>query len=57
MTTEVVSREAVIEALGRIVTPGAKMLALADDMGLRKTAYPALRAILAQLCLREVRGG
>jgi ribonuclease R len=49
MTTELLSREAVIEALGRIVTPGAKVLALADDMGLRKPQYAALRAMLIQL--------
>lgn len=57
---ELLSRDAVIEALGRIVTPGAKMVALADDMGLRKPEHAELRSILLQLVedgIAEVRPG
>ena len=38
-----------MEALGRIVTPGIKLTALADDLGFRKQDYSRLRATLAGL--------
>ena len=44
-----IHRRAVLEALGRIVTPGIKLTALADDLGFRKQDYSRLRAALAGL--------
>jgi ribonuclease R len=44
-----VTRQEVIEALGRVVTRGVRLIALADDMGLRKQDHAQLRALLTEL--------
>jgi len=42
-------RQAILEVLSRLVTPGIKLTALADDLGARKHEYAALRAELLEL--------
>ncbi len=42
-------RQAVIDCLSRIVTPGIKLTALADELGCRKHEYTELREILFDL--------
>jgi ribonuclease R len=44
-----VTTEDILDALGRVVTRGVKLHALADDLGLKKQEYAALRSILAEL--------
>ncbi len=47
MTT--IDRQAVLETLSRLVTPGIKLTALADELGARKHQYAELREILFDL--------
>ncbi|MDX2089995.1 MAG: ribonuclease R [Kofleriaceae bacterium] len=47
MTT--IDRRAVLDSLSRLVTPGIKLTALADELGARKHEYGALRAIVLKL--------
>jgi ribonuclease R len=47
MTT--LDRQAVIDCLSRLVTPGIKLTALADELGARKHEYAELRSILFDL--------
>ena len=42
-------RQAVIDTLSRLVTPGIKLTALADELGARKHEYAELRSILFDL--------
>src|SRR5580692_10329187 len=42
-------RHAIIECLSRLVTPGIKLTALADELGVRKHEYAALRADMFDL--------
>ncbi len=42
-------RQAILDCLSRLVTPGIKLTALADDLGLRKQDYSALRSAVFQL--------
>jgi len=42
-------RQAVIECLSRLVTPGIKLTALADELGARKHEYAALRSLVFAL--------
>src|ERR1041384_289870 len=44
-----IDRQAILEALSRLVTPGIKLTALADDLGARKQQYAALRESLLDL--------
>jgi len=44
-----VTREDILDALGRVVTRGIKLPALADDLGLKKQEYDRLRTLIAQL--------
>ena len=43
-------RQAILDCLARLVTPGIKLTALADDLGLRKHEYNDLRAEILDLC-------
>ncbi|MCB9574117.1 MAG: hypothetical protein H6709_18695 [Kofleriaceae bacterium] len=56
-----VTRESVLEALGRVVTRGIRLTALADDMGLRKQEYVQLEQIVKRLAddgvVHRVAGG
>ncbi len=47
MTT--LDRQAVLDCLSRLVTPGIKLTALADELGIRKHEYSELRSILFDL--------
>jgi ribonuclease R len=47
MTT--IDRRAVLDSLSRLVTPGIKLTALADELGARKHEYTELRAIMFDL--------
>jgi ribonuclease R len=47
MTT--IDRQAVMDCLSRLVTPGIKLTALADELGARKHEYTELREILFDL--------
>ena len=47
MTT--LDRQAVLDCLSRLVTPGIKLTALADELGARKHEYAELRSILFDL--------
>ena len=47
MTT--LDRQAVLDCLSRLVTPGIKLTALADELGVRKHEYAELRSILFDL--------
>src|SRR6478735_8738054 len=42
-------RQAILDCLSRLVTPGIKLTALADDLGTRKQDYSSLRAELLEL--------
>src|SRR5213592_3541608 len=42
-------RQAVVDTLSRLVTPGIKLTALADELGARKHEYAELRSILFDL--------
>ncbi len=42
-------RQAVIESLSRLVTPGIKLTALADELGARKHEYGSLRSLMVQM--------
>ncbi|MGN6106400.1 MAG: ribonuclease R [Kofleriaceae bacterium] len=42
-------RQAVLDSLSRLVTPGIKLTALADELGVRKHEYSELRSILFDL--------
>ncbi len=44
-----VTSEDILDALGRVVTRGVKLQALADDLGLKKQDYAKLRSLLAEL--------
>ncbi len=44
-----VDRQAITECLSRLVTPGIKLTALADELGVRKHEYAALRADMFDL--------
>jgi len=44
-----IDRQAVLETLSRLVTPGIKLTALADELGARKHEYTELRSILFDL--------
>jgi ribonuclease R len=44
-----IDRQAILEALSRLVTPGIKLTALADELGARKQQYAALREHLLDL--------
>jgi ribonuclease R len=44
-----IDRQAVIESLSRLVTPGIKFLALADELGARKHEYDKLRKVIDDL--------
>src|SRR5688572_2985145 len=44
-----IDRQAVLDSLSRLVTPGIKLTALADELGARKHEYTELRAILFDL--------
>jgi ribonuclease R len=44
-----IDRQAILEALSRLVTPGIKLTALADELGARKQQYAALREYLLDL--------
>lgn len=43
-------RQAILDCLARLVTPGIKLTALADDLGLRKHEYNALREEILDMC-------
>src|SRR5947207_13527599 len=47
MTT--LDRQAVLDSLSRLVTPGIKLTALGDELGVRKHEYAELRSILFDL--------
>src|SRR4051794_28555763 len=47
MTT--LDRQAVLDSLSRLVTPGIKLTALGDELGVRKHEYAQLRSILFDL--------
>ncbi len=47
MTT--IDRQAVLDSLSRVVTPGIKLTALADELGARKHEYAELRSIMFDL--------
>jgi ribonuclease R len=42
-------RQAILDCLSRLVTPGIKLTALADDLGVRKQDYSELRAQILEL--------
>ncbi len=42
-------RQAVLDSLARLVTPGIKLTALADELGARKHEYAALRSLMFDL--------
>ena len=42
-------RQAILECLSRLVTPGIKLTALADDLGVRKQDYSELRSQILEL--------
>ena len=44
-----IDRQAVIETLSRLVTPGIKLTALADELGAHKHQYAALREVILDL--------
>src|SRR5258706_12777204 len=43
-------RQAILDCLSRLVTPGIKLTALADELGARKQDYSQLRATVLELC-------
>src|SRR5215468_2392016 len=44
-----IDRQAIIDTLSRLVTPGIKLTALADELGARKPQYAALREVILDL--------
>src|SRR3569623_3449708 len=42
-------RQAILESLSRLVTPGIKLTALADELGVRKHDYETLRSTVLEL--------
>src|ERR1700733_7989252 len=44
-----IDRQAIIETLSRLVTPGIKLTALADELGARKHEYADLRSLILDL--------
>src|SRR3954449_408640 len=44
-----IDRQAIMDCLSRLVTPGIKLTALADDLGLRKQDYSELRSHVLEL--------
>ncbi len=44
-----IERQAILDCLSRLVTPGIKLTALADDLGARKHEYNQLRSQLTEL--------
>src|SRR5437764_14180849 len=44
-----IDRQAILETLSRLVTPGIKLTALADELGARKPQYASLREIILDL--------
>jgi ribonuclease R len=44
-----IDRQAILEALSRLVNPGIKLTALADELGARKPQYASLREIILDL--------
>src|SRR5512146_2652927 len=44
-----IDRQAIIETLSRLVTPGIKLTALADELGAHKHEYDALRELILDL--------
>lgn len=44
-----IDRQAIIETLSRLVTPGIKLTPLADELGARKQQYAALRELILDL--------
>ncbi len=46
---DTIDRQAILDSLSRLVTPGIKLTALADELGLRKQDYSALRAQILEL--------
>src|SRR4051812_43016684 len=44
-----IDRQAILDCLSRLVTPGIKLTALADDLGLRKQDYSELRSQVLEL--------
>src|SRR5262245_48861417 len=44
-----IDRQAIIDALSRLVTPGIKLTALADELGAHKQQYAALREVILDL--------
>jgi ribonuclease R len=44
-----IDRQAIIETLSRLFTPGIKLTALADELGARKQQYAALREVILDL--------
>src|ERR1700742_967214 len=44
-----IDRQAILEVLSRLVTPGIKLTALADELGARKHEYAELREIIFDL--------
>jgi len=44
-----IERQAILDCLSRLVTPGIKLTALADDLGARKQDYSELRSQLLEL--------
>lgn len=48
-TPNTIDRQAIIDCLSRLVTPGIKLTALADELGIRKHDYAALRAKVLEL--------
>jgi ribonuclease R len=44
-----IERQAILDCLSRLVTPGIKLTALADDLGARKHEYSELRSQLLEL--------
>src|SRR5262249_24135488 len=48
-TMSPIDRQAIIETLSRLVTPGIKLTALADELGAQKQQYAALREAILDL--------
>ncbi|HSS00597.1 MAG TPA: hypothetical protein VLM79_26240, partial [Kofleriaceae bacterium] len=44
-----IDRQAIIDTLSRLVTPGIKLTALADELGAHKQQYAALREVIFDL--------
>src|SRR4051812_5956610 len=42
-------RQAVVDSLSRIVTPGIKLTALADELGIHKQDYARLKELLREM--------